>query len=249
MKRMFIIVLSLTLISFTACKKEPKAGSTISAQKFAKYKISIRKDKELKDWLATLEKAEEVGLLEEFEHINAKNKTIVLAKVRLADDQEGYLEAKHLANQPVVFTNDTRAFSRPTPGSKVVSTIPKGSIGFILENKDTWSQVYVGKIDGKWISKHWVEAATSYSTDTSLIIDAREYEKALALIKEAKTDDAKKILTTLSGSTGSFFNELATGTLEELESGDGEIASDGESEGETSSDGEFEETTETPTAE
>ncbi|MES0488611.1 MAG: SH3 domain-containing protein [Leptospirales bacterium] len=217
MKRSLSLLIIFSLVSLVACgeKKPITPVDTVIGNKYAKYRVSIRKAADLKDWLATLEKAEEVELLEEFEQLNAKKDTITIAKVRLADDQIGYVESRYLANDPIVFVEDTRVFNRPASASKVIVTLPKGTIGFVLEEKDGWTKIYVGKYDGKWITKHWVESV-SYSIDAPLVLDAREYETALALLAEKKYDEAHEKLTDLANNA-SFFNELAVEQLAEIE--------------------------------
>jgi len=217
MKRSISLLIISSLALLIACgeKKPETPVDTVIGNKYAKYRVSIRKAADLKDWLATLEKAEEVELLEEFDQLNAKKESITIAKVRLADDQVGFVEARYLANDPIVFVEDTRVFNRPASASKVVVTLPKGTIGFILEEKDGWTKIYVGKYEGTWVTKHWVES-TSYSIDAPLVLDAREYETGLALISSKKYDEAREKFTDLASSS-SFFNTLATEQLTEID--------------------------------
>ena len=183
MKKYISTIIALSLVFSLGCKKkEEKKEEGPIAKKYAKYKVAVRKDKDLKNWLATLEKAEEVDLLSEEEVIvMKKGKKVILkiAKVNLADGSTGYVESRHLADKSIVFMEDTKALIRPTSGSKVHATIPKDTIGFIVGEKGNWVQVYVGKIDGKWVTKQWVNSG--YSTDESLIADAKENAKKKAL--------------------------------------------------------------------
>ncbi len=215
MKRQIVLFISiLTIVVF--CDKEAKQAddNTVIGSRYAKYSASVKKEQELKNWLATLEKAEQVKLIKEFDYTNADKEVIPLAKIQLADDQIGYIELRHLANDPVVFTDDTPAYSRPILASKVITTIPKGTIGFIMEKKEGWSQIYVGKIDEIWVTKQWVESS-SYAFDTGLVIAARDLEAAQELIKEKKSDEAREMLQSIIDG-GTFLAESAQVSLDEM---------------------------------
>ena len=156
MKRSLIALIAVSLIIPYGCKKKEEKKDVPIAKKYAKYRITIRKDKDLKNWLATIEKAEEVDLLSEEEQATMqKGRKVILsiAKVKLADDSIGYIESRHLADKPIVFTTETNAYIRPTSGTKVRAKIPAGTIGFIIAEKGNWVQVFCGKIKGTWITK------------------------------------------------------------------------------------------------
>lgn len=209
------ILLMVPVFFFSYCDKESaKPADVVIGSKYAKYAISVKKDSDLKDWLATLEKAEKVSLLQEFETTSSKNKVLTVAKVQLADDKVGFIESRHLANDPIVFTGDTSAYSRPIAASTVSATVPKGSVGFVLEKKEGWTQVYVGNIEGVWVTDQWVEDNT-YSFDSGLVISARDFDKALDLVGEGKTDEAAEILEPLA-SGDNFIAELASMKLAEI---------------------------------
>ncbi len=188
MKRFIVAIIAIALILPSGCKKEEeeKAESPI-AKKYAKYRVAVRKDKDLKNWLATLEKAEAVDLLTEEKYVNEKGKQFNLSKVKLADDSEGYIESRHLADKPIVFITETRSFIRPTSGTRVYMKIPAGTIGFIIGEKGNWVQIYIGQIMGKWLTKQWVEGG--YTTDGTILQEAKELETAMNLIKKDETMD------------------------------------------------------------
>jgi lipoprotein LenA len=213
MKKIFSITVILSMFIVIGCKKqeEPKKEGPI-ATKYAKYRVSIKKDKDLTKWLATLEKAEEVALLDEFDY-TVKNKVAKLAKVKLASDEIGYVESKHLADKPIVFTEETSVFVRPTASSREYHTLPKGTIAFVVGEKGSWKEIWAGKVNGKWIVNKWVE--NGFSSEQGLLRDAIDFERALSLI-EKKEEKAKEILQDLSEQT-SIFSELAKKKIEELE--------------------------------
>ena len=228
MKKLLITLIAISFIIPSGCKKkqEEKKEEVTIAKKYARYKIVVNKDKELKGWLATLEKAEEVGLLAEENYTNQKGKQLVLTKVKLADDTIGYLESKHLADRPIVFIEDTKAFVRPTSGSRAIITINKGTIGFIISEKVNWVQVYIGKVKGKWINKHWVNGG--YSVVEEMVQEAKEYESAILLLNDDKTEkksQGKEKLNELSNGT-SVIAEMAKEKLMELDQASNEKTSE-----------------------
>lgn len=215
------VIIGLTLLIFltpSACKKGENAGSAESAlaKKYAKYKVAVYKDMGLKTWLATLEKAEDVNLLAEEKNTDSKGKSIDLYKVQLADDSIGYIEPKHLADVPVVFIEETKAFVRPTIGSQIYALIPKGELGFIVGEKAQWVQIYVGKVNNKNITEQWVNSG--FSKEEKLVLDAKQYAAAIEAL--AGSDEEKKNLaretlqTLLNGNT--VISDMARAKLIEM---------------------------------
>ena len=210
MKKITAIIIAIMFIVPFGCKKNTTTSidSTL-AKKYAKYRVQVSKDKEFKSWLATLEKAEDVSLLDEEKFKDKNGKTTEISKVKLADDSIGYIDPKHLADSPIVFTTDTKAFVRPTTGSKIFAVIPRGELGFIIGEKGLWVQIYVGKIDEKFITQQWVEGG--YSNDPALVLEAKQYGTAIDALngKDAeKSAQAKSTLETLAEGS-SIIAELA----------------------------------------
>lgn len=231
MKRFLITLIAFVLIFPGGCKQkeEEKAEGPI-AKKYAKYRVAVRKDKDLKNWLATLEKAEAVDLLTEEKYTNEKGTKFDLSRVKLADDSMGYIESRHLADKPIVFTRETRSFVRPTSGSRVYMKIPPGIIGFIIGEKGNWVQIYIGRIKGKWITKQWVEGG--YSTDNTILQEAKELEAAMELVKKEETmDKGIEKLKELAEST----TEIALIAQDKLK----ELGEKKEEPGETKEEGEY----------
>ncbi|MDH5720903.1 MAG: lipoprotein LenA [Spirochaetia bacterium] len=211
-----VIFLTINIIN---CKDKKQEGAgEILEKKYATTRVAIFKDSSFnKDkYVATVEKAEEVGLLEEVKPKEGQKPT--LAKIRLVDGKEGYLKLKYLAGTPIVFNEDTKVYDRPTIASRVRVTAPKGKLGFILEQKGGWSQVYIGKVKGKWYTKHWVESA-SYSTEKNSVYESREYESALELLSENKREEALTKLQDLTSGSSELISTLATQKLAEIEGG------------------------------
>ena len=223
MKRTVVIVCLLVMAAAPACKKKGEAPVEEGlAKKYALYQVSVYKDRELKDWLATLEKAESVNLLGEEQHVNLRKVQLDLSRVRLSDDKEGYVESRHLGDRPIVFVQDNvRLFVRPDIGSTVFATVPKGTIGFIREEKAEWVKVYVGKAGNKWVTGQWVK--DGYNSDLNLVVEAKDYEAAMNLLGETRPEKvegavkaAKEKLEALSGGS-SAVADLARSKLDELE--------------------------------
>ena len=204
MKKAVIISLAFLLLS-PVCKKNDAKDESAIAQKYARYEVSVKKNKDMKERLATLSKAEDVNLISEEIYTAPDGKKIEISKVKLADDSIGYIESKHLADSPVVFTEDTRGFIRPTMGAMSEIMIPKGTLAFIISEKGSWVQVYIGKLNNKYVKDQWVEGG--YSSDKNIIIDAKDYEAAtdkLTSGDEMKKSEARETLNRLAGGTNVF---------------------------------------------
>lgn len=213
-----LILFALIPAVMFACKKdaEKKADEAALVKKYAKYGHAVYEDQEMKKWMATLSKAEGVEFDPAKIIIQPKGEDIAI--VKLSDGKTGYVQMKHLADKPVIFIEDTRAHERNNPASRVFATIPKGSIGFIVDEKSDWAQIFVGKVGDKWITQQWVKGG--YSTDENLLIDAKIFEEAISVLgnpkaKDSETKDAKKKLEDLSR-VNNLFSELASKKLEEL---------------------------------
>lgn len=203
----FLPIFLIVTIFIVGCKKEEVTEKTdeVIVSKYAKYRVGVRKEKELKNWLATLEKAEKVDLLEETSGKNKKGKIVPIGRIRLAGDEVGYVELRHLADEVIVFTEDTKAYIRPTKGTKVVETIPKGKIGFVIREKGHWVQVWIGEINGKNITKEWVNGG--YSSDKDLVLKATEYERAVVDLEskeQSVVENAKKLLEKVANGSSIF---------------------------------------------
>jgi lipoprotein LenA len=207
---------SASLFIFTSCKKDEKKSERIGMKKYAKYRAAVYKDINFKEWLATLEKTESVEVLNS-EKNESGSRTIEIASIRLSDGKTGYINQDFLAEKPVVFTDENvKAYQRPDTGSTVVANIPKGTVGFIIDERADWVKVYVGNISGKWITGQWVRGG--YNVDETLVQAARDYEIALNLLadkKDSSKKEAKDKLTELS-TNSSVISELAKKKLEEL---------------------------------
>lgn len=222
MKKIVSLIAVVVLLAGIGCKKEkPEAEKEMPlAKKYATVRLAVYKDMNFKDWQATLEKAEAVDLLAEEGKIQVEGKKepVEVAKVKLADDSIGYTRSRFLADKPVVFVEeDVKLHVRPTPTSRVYFEVPKGTIGFITGEKANWIEVFLGRVNGKWVEEKWTDSG--YSTDMDLVVDATMYEKAMALLDEKNKEKAKEeamdILEDLVDST-TLFAELARKKIEDI---------------------------------
>ncbi len=221
MKKM-ISIASIFFISFSvlflvsSCKKDEKKSEKNSIKKYAKFRAAVYSDKSLKTWLATLEKTESAEVVSS-EKIEYADKTIEVATVKLSDGKQGFINQEFLAEKPVVIIDENvKAYQRPDVGSAVVAVIPKGTIGFIIDEKADWVKIYIGNVSGKWITGHWVKGG--FSVDEALVQAAKDYEAAINLLankKESSKKEAKDKLSELSNGN-SVISELSKKKLEEL---------------------------------
>ena len=218
MKKYLLTALIFSLVMTFACKKEePKPEEPVIVGKCAKYAVNVFKDKERTAWKATLSKAEKVDQLSVEIISNNKGTVAEVALIKLSDGTEGYIETKHLADRAVVFTADTSAYQRNNTGSRVTLTIPAGTLGFVIEEKAEWLQVYLGQIDNVWRMQEWVNSG--FSTDAALITEAKLYEEAIATLKnkESKESERGAALKKLEGlQTSALFSEKAENALNSL---------------------------------
>lgn len=211
----FAFVFSVSFLATSCGKKEKKPEASV-LKKYAKFRAAVYKDKNLKEWMATLEKTESAEVVST-EKIEAGAKTVEIASIKLSDGKQGYINHEFLAEKPVVFIDENvKAYQRPDVGSAVISPVPKGTIGFIIDEKADWVKIYIGNVGGVWITGHWVKGG--YSVDENLVQSAKDYESAIALLaskKDSSKSEAKDKLTELSKGT-SVIAELSRKKLEEL---------------------------------
>jgi lipoprotein LenA len=219
MRKALVLGLALCVMLPFCCKKadqparQDEGQDEILGKKYAKYRVQVMKGSDLKGFLAVLEKGEMVALIGEEKITTPQGKTLDVARVKLADDAEGYLETRHLADRVIVFVDNVKAFVRPTSGSAVHLTIPKGTIGFVVGEKANWVQVYAGKIEGKYLSGQWVESG--YVDDPQILVDARTYESAMDAMKSGGEDrkaEARKKLEEVARGTN-LISEMARNAI------------------------------------
>ncbi len=224
MKKSIALLCAVLLFGGISCKKDAPEQQDESSltKKYAKYRVAVKKDPELTTFAALLEKAEDVNLIQELEVVDKTGKKNILAKVRLTDGSEGFVELRHLANQVIVFLEDTPVFARPTLGSKMHCKIPKGTIAFVVGEQANWVKIYAGKIGDTWVTEQWVQGGyqSNYSTDQNLILLARSYEQAveqLSSTKENERKDGYQKLVEISQGDNDLFATLAKNKLESFE--------------------------------
>ncbi len=213
-------IISLLLFSFMAlqgCNKSDKPAMNTSPGeviKYAKSSAAAYKDQELKTFGTTLSKTEPVRLVEKL-NLQIKGKPLEVAKIKLTDNTILFVAEKNLADKPVVFIEDTKAYVRNNASSSVSAIIPKGTIGFVLQESADWVQVYVGQVDGKWITQQWVNGG--FTAEELRVQEAKLYEESSATMKNpaAKPEQKKQAeanLKNLTTSTG-IFAEMSKKTL------------------------------------
>jgi len=240
-----LIVISLISFTFISCKdnSNKKKIEDSLAKKYAKYEINVFNNIELKKRATTLSKAESVDLLAETESQDKKTK---ISKIKLTDDTVAFVNSKHLADRPLVFLKETKAYLRNNITSRVYTTIPRGTIAFTISEKGEWIQIYAGKIKSKRVTRQWVK--DGYSSDANLVIAARTYEEAVKIIDNSdeksdqkKIEEAKKTLIELSSSANVIADmakeriNIPETAVEKTENKETEIKTDSNSENESAS--------------
>ncbi len=213
MKRIVIIIYLISGMAFLSCGKGGDKKGLNPAEgpvKYARTGVSVYKEQELKTWASNLSKTEPVTLLETLK-IQVKGTETEIAKVKLSDGTVVFTSMKNLADKPVVFIEDTKAYVRNNASSKVYAVIPKGTIGFIVQEMGDWSQIYAGQIADKWVTQQWVNGG--YSSEDAKIQEAKNFEEASSVLKDPKAKPDQKsqalaVLKDISESSG-IFSETA----------------------------------------
>jgi len=131
-----------------------------------------------------------------------------------------------------VFTEDAKAFRKNNKASKVYATIPKGTVGFVLEQKGSkWSKIYIGTIyanteNKKWIDNKWVKNST-YIVNEDLALTGRDFEEAKTIlnstsekITEKQKKEAKENLKSIvENQESGMFIQMAQNELNKFEDG------------------------------
>ena len=217
-KSVISIILALAVSAIVACKDQGSNGLPTDEGpiKHARLNVSVFKDEGLSTWGSNLSKTEPVILLETLK-VQIKGKETEVAKVKLSDGNIFYINMRHLADKPVVFVEDTKAYVRNNISSRVFAIIPRGTIGFVTQEMDGWVQIYAGQIDGKWITQQWVNGG--FTEEETKIREAKNYEESIAVLnnrasKQDQISRALAVLTDISNS-GGMFAEMADSVLTE----------------------------------
>ena len=204
-----VSVIFLGLLLIQGCKKGDKSAMQVAPGdviKYAKSSTSAYREQEMKTWGATLSKTEPVKLLQTL-NVLIKGVNTEISKVQLSDNTILFMPSKNLADKPVVFIEDTKAYIRNNASSKVFAIIPKGTIGFALQENGAWVQVYVGQLEDKWITQQWVNGG--FTAEDLRVQEAKLYEESAAIFKNASSKPEQKKqaeanLKDLCSSTGIF---------------------------------------------
>lgn len=227
-KSVLSIILALAVTAIVACKDQGGKGLPTNEGpiKHARLNVSVFKDEGLSTWGSNLSKTEPVILLETLK-VQIKGKETEVAKIKLSDGNIFYVNIRHLADKPVVFVEDTKAYVRNNISSRVFAIIPRGTIGFVTQEMDGWVQIYAGQIDGKWITQQWVNGG--FTEEETKIREAKNFEESIAILnnsasKQDQISRALAVLKDISNSTG-MFAEMANEILVNYSAKD-DVASD-----------------------
>jgi hypothetical protein len=217
-KSVLSIILAIAVSAIVACKDQGSKGLPTNEGpiKYARVAVSVFKDEGLAAWGSNLSKTEPVILLETLK-VQIKGTETEVAKIKLSDGNIFYVNMRHLADKPVVFVEDTKAYVRNNISSRVFAIIPRGTIGFVTQEMDGWVQIYAGQIDGKWITQQWVNGG--FTEEETKIREAKNYEESIAILnnrasKQDQISRALAVLKDMSNSSG-MFAEMASSVLDQ----------------------------------
>ncbi len=164
----------------------------------ARFPASIYKEPTLKkgDWLALVNKGEEVTMLEETEQ-EIKGESMPVALVRLSDDTEGYIRSDYLAlYATAILTDKTPAYERNNTTSRVVARLPLGTVAMVLDEKGGWLKVTVGELpDGTKVYNRWIQ--NGYEKNSEVVVEALMIDNAVSIINGEYKGDSETAMQTL----------------------------------------------------
>jgi len=214
-KKISVLALIVLAVSFAACKKKGVSDEVLETR-YLQYRANAYKEKELNkkdNWLATLEKGEAVGLLEEFDGIDNNGKPAKIAKIKLSDDSVGYTKSAWLVKKVyAIFQKDVKVYNRNNEGSGLMGKAAMGSIAAMTEEKGGWIKAYVILENGK-TREGWLKDGFSDSTDH--VTDAVAFEKGSALYasSDAKSKEEGETILKELASKASFLSSAASDKL------------------------------------
>ena len=217
-KSVLSIALAIAVSAIISCKDKGSKGLPTNEGpiKYARVAVSVFKDEGLAAWGSNLSKTEPVILLETLK-VQIKGTETEVAKVKLSDGNIFYVNLRHLADKPVGFIEDTKAYVRNNTSSRVFAIIPRGTLGFITHEMGDRVQIYAGQIDGKWVTQQWVNGG--FAVEEDKIREAKNYEESIAILnnrssKQDQVSRALAVLKDISNSSG-MFSEMAASVLAE----------------------------------
>ena len=211
------IIVCLVLFSFFfACKEKTNKNNIESSDetltvKYSKYNTCLYSDVRLIQCSKKIKKADSLDIIDfKKQWVASLKAKSIIAKVR-SGNKSLYILRKFLADKPIVFTEETPLRLKNDYGSKIIRKIDKGTFAFIVDEKGSWTKIYIGKINGEWITRHWVRGG--FSQDSNLVKKALQLEIAEKIIKkilkkkkvsDTKKAKAKELIETLSSTSGIF---------------------------------------------
>jgi len=222
-KTVFFMLIAMLLFSCgkeTATEKRP-AGEKAKAQYlYPKFKVAAYKDISLKQWAFTAAKGERLSAIKTLKN----DEGAALTELLRADGvSAGYAESKYFAEGICVLTADNSAlYAQPTMTSEIEARLDRGSVLFVIGEKEGWLNVYAGKIERegkeKWVTSAWIKEG--FERDETAVSDALRLERALGEFSSDEPDARAAGETTLRelSSSDSIFADLA---INALHSGDG----------------------------
>ncbi len=194
----------LILGAVISCDKNDSSSKKVSETMVARYRASVYKKPgsvKKEDWLATLEKAERVKIINIKNYPGAKEgKERELAEVELADGETGFLEARHLAiGSGVILSDSVSLYKRPsiTSGMGRGEEFIKPAIVVFIENEEynngDWVEISGGSWKDKTYFRGWIKKDTrTLSTEADLVAAAVRLNQLSTLLKSSSESDQKK---------------------------------------------------------
>lgn len=229
--KVLLLSLMFFFVASISCDRDESQVRKIDQTFVARYRASVYSkpgSAERGDWVATLEKGEEIKVSElipppgkQADEVEIEN---LIAHAELADGKTGYLERKHLAkDSAVILSDDLHLYKRPSITSGIGSgeeNIKRGIVAFIDDedyNNGDWIEISGGSRKEKSYFKGWARKDPGkISTDTALVVSAirlEQYIEELGSDKENIRNRAIEGLDSLMRTSSPPISEMAREAL------------------------------------
>lgn len=234
MKKFLAITSLLILLIHTGCNKEKsedipdgadsveESHSSMIGKAVAMYRAAVYKDAEHKNWLATLNKGEQVEIIEEISTpVMIQGKENTVSKIRLSDNSIGYVRSNYLARDIIAIIEDNvPVYTRNNKASGLQGRLPLGTLAFILEENGKWIKITAGQLpDGAKIYSRWLDSGYTREKDT--ISQAILIDQATGILSgktKGDKEEAKNSLEEIANSEGilaGVASKMISGQMEE----------------------------------
>ncbi|HEY4789156.1 MAG TPA: SH3 domain-containing protein, partial [Bacteroidales bacterium] len=174
-------------------------------------KISLKESPSDKGkWLASLSLGEKCTYLDDSKEDNSGKKPVTYYKVKLQDNQEGWVQSDFviLKSKPATIIKEAEIYSRPDLLTKSNKTFSMMDIVAVKSEQGDFIEIVGKRKAGKWIESGWVKSSTVSYADVDIAV-AKYGGKALEIPDRQKRNSAlNEIINNQDFKSSVFINTL-----------------------------------------